>query len=40
VTGRTEQSIDFADPYFKPYGDALKRKWGAFYVDSVSIIEA
>ncbi|KAF2005056.1 lytic polysaccharide monooxygenase [Amniculicola lignicola CBS 123094] len=34
VTGRTEQSIDFADPYFKPYGDALKRKWGAFYVDS------
>jgi hypothetical protein len=32
--GREEQSVDFEDPFFKPYWDPLKGVWGTYRAES------
>ncbi|KAI9150071.1 hypothetical protein HJFPF1_09825 [Paramyrothecium foliicola] len=34
VVNRTEQSVDFTDPYYKPHSDPLRYPWGTFLASS------
>jgi hypothetical protein len=36
VTNRTEQSLDFSDPWAAQFYDAFKALWGTYKLDSVS----